>query len=73
LNIVKVGFHIQHFIFAYVSPNSNSITPMISISAGSLSDWNELASGKRNNSPYNLNHSFVNCIFEGSSYGYNNY
>lgn len=47
LNIVGVGVHVKHFIFTFVPPVSlvSAIAPMISINAGSLSDWNVLASG----------------------------
>ncbi|KAA6316818.1 MAG: hypothetical protein EZS28_055198, partial [Streblomastix strix] len=72
LNIVGVGVHVQHFIFAYVPPVSlvNTIAPMILINAGLVSDWNVLASGQRNIVPNYLTHSFTDCIFQGSSIDY---
>ncbi|KAA6402704.1 MAG: hypothetical protein EZS28_001775 [Streblomastix strix] len=73
IKIIGVGVHVQHFIFEYVPPVSLSeiTTPMISISAGSLSDWKLIASGQRNEIPDHLVHSFTDCIFEGSSVDYN--
>ncbi|KAA6386203.1 MAG: hypothetical protein EZS28_018269 [Streblomastix strix] len=73
IKIIGVGVHVQHFIFAYVPPVSlvSTIQPMISINAGSLSDWNEIASGQRNEIPDHLTQTFTDCIFEGSSVDYN--
>ncbi|KAA6385518.1 MAG: hypothetical protein EZS28_018955 [Streblomastix strix] len=73
LNIVGVGIHVKHIIFAYIPPVSfnDAISPMISINAGSLFDWKHISGGQRDKTPIRLIHSFTDCIFEGSSVDYN--
>ncbi|KAA6356847.1 MAG: hypothetical protein EZS28_047626, partial [Streblomastix strix] len=72
LNIVDISVLVQHFIFAYIPPLSvvSTIAPMISIKAGSISEWNKSASGQRNIVLNYLTHSFTDCIFQGRNFDY---